>query len=103
MSHRVVVDAAGVTWELWAVTPTTVEHRNATVDEQPSTGERRKARSARVRVSPGMQDGWLAIRSDSERRRITPIPPGWDELNDAQLLKLVQGAPKVGAPRRLIE
>lgn len=103
MSHRVVVDAAGVTWEVWAVEPTMVEHRSGTGDPPPVTGERRRARSARLKVSPAMIQGWLAIRSDTERRRVAPIPPGWDEFDDARLLALVQGAESVGAPRRLIE
>lgn len=103
MSHRVVVDAAGVTWELWAVEPTMVEHRSGTAETLPVTGERRRARSARLKLSPAMQDGWLAIRSDTERRRIAPIPPGWDQLDDAALIALVRRAESVGAPRRLIE
>lgn len=103
MSHRVIVDAAGVTWEVWAVHPTAVEHRGDAGDSPPITGERRHSRSARIKVSPGMQGGWLAIRSATERRRVAPIPPGWDELDDARLLALVQGAGMVGAPRRLIE
>ena len=103
MSHRVVVDAAGVTWELWAVEPTLVEHRSGTADSPPTTGERRRARSPRLRLSPAMMGGWLAIRSDTERRRVAPIPPGWDQFDDAHLLLLVQGAESVGATRRLIE
>ena len=100
---RVIVDAAGVAWEVWEVHPTAVEHRSDAGESPPTTGERRRAHSARIKLSAGMQEGWLAIRSDAERRRVAPIPPGWDELDDAQLLALVEGAKNVGAPRRLIE
>lgn len=104
MSHRVVVDAAGVTWEIWEVEPTLIEKRDAPAETPPgTTGERRRTRSARLRVSPQMREGWLAMRSDTERRRIAPIPVGWAELDDAQLVALVQRAELVGAPRRLIE
>lgn len=104
MSHRVVVDGSGVRWELWEVQPTLVEKRDAP-DTAPTltTGERRRTRSARLRVSPAMREGWLAIRSDSERRRVAPIPDGWATLDDDSLLRLVEAAELVGAPRRLIE
>ena len=66
MSHRVVVDPAGVSWELWEVEPALVEKRDHPADPPPITGERRRQRSARLRVSPTMRDGWLAIRSATE-------------------------------------
>ncbi|MDB4886457.1 MAG: hypothetical protein JWN79_1895 [Gemmatimonadetes bacterium] len=102
MSHRVVVETSGVSWEIWEVEPTLIEKRDAPPDA-PSTGERRRVRSARLRVSPAMRDGWLAMRSATERRRIAPIPAGWADLDDAALLTLVARAEVIGVPRRLIE
>jgi hypothetical protein len=102
MSHRVIVDASGVTWEVWEVEPTLIEKRDA-ASEPPSTGERRRVRAARLRVSPAMREGWLAVRSSTERRRIAPIPSGWFELDDAALAALVASAEVIGSPRRLIE
>jgi hypothetical protein len=104
MSHRQVVDAAGVAWELWEVQPALVERRESQEGATPSiTGERRRMRSVRMRVSPAMRDGWLAIRSEFERRRIAPIPEGWASLSDGELLALVARAEVSGSPRRLIE
>ena len=103
MSHRVVVDAAGVTWELWEVQPALVEKREDAAGAPAGTGERRRTRSVRMRVSPPMRDGWLAIRSETERRRIAPIPTGWATRTDAELVALVATAEEVGHTRRLIE
>jgi hypothetical protein len=104
MSHRVVVDAAGVSWDVWEVHPTSVDKRNPDAPaEAPITGERRRTRSARMHVAPEMRTGWLAMKSATERRRVAPIPDGWAELTDAQLLALVASAAPASPPRRLIE
>ena len=103
MAHRVVVDATGVTWEIWEVQPSLVEKRDLEGPPPATTGERRRMRTPRLRVSPAMRDGWLAMRSYSERRRIAPIPAGWATMDDAALLELVRKADAVGSPRRLIE
>lgn len=105
MSHRVVVDGNGIAWDVWEVLPTTVEKRDADApgEPPPTTGERRKMRSARMNVSPAMRSGWLAMKSPTVRRRIAPIPEGWAELSDQDLLALVDRADETGAARRLIE
>lgn len=103
MTLRTVVDADGITWELWEVQPSLVEKRDADSGVPQGESERRQVRSVRMRVSPSMREGWLAIRSATERRRIAPIPPGWQELPEAALLELVAHAESPGPSRRLIE
>ncbi|MDB4879872.1 MAG: hypothetical protein JWL60_1318 [Gemmatimonadetes bacterium] len=103
MTLRTVVDADGVTWELWEVQPSLVEKRDASDGAPGNSAERRRVRSVRMRVSPDMREGWLAIRSHTERRRIAPIPAGWQELSDEALLRLVARADSPGPRRRLIE
>ena len=103
MAMRTVVDADGVTWELWEVQPALVEKRQDNAGAPEDSGDRRQTRSVRMRVSPPMREGWLAIRSSAERRRIAPIPPGWAELSDEELLALVARAESPGPRRRLIE
>jgi len=103
MTLRKVVDADGVTWELWEVQPSLVEKRDADEGSPDNTGERRKVRSVRMRVSPTMREGWLAIRSATERRRVAPIPEGWHDLSDEALLRMVARADSPGPARRLIE
>lgn len=100
---RKIVDASGVTWELWEVHPSLVEQRDTDTGPPEMAGERRRVRAARIKVSPEMRGGWLAIRSENERRRIAPIPEGWEQLTDEQLVSMVESAESAGPPRRLIE
>jgi hypothetical protein len=51
-----------------------------------------------------MAKGWLAFESPSERRRLSPIPPGWDQLAEPVLADLCAQAKAVTVRRgRLIE
>jgi hypothetical protein len=36
-------------------------------------------------VRPEYADGWLSFHRGTERRRLAPIPPGWDEAPDDQV------------------
>jgi hypothetical protein len=36
-------------------------------------------------VAPDLREGWLSFDSGSQRRRIGPIPPGWEEVSDERL------------------
>jgi hypothetical protein len=57
----------GMQWEVWRVTPTV-------------TGRQRTV------VGAGFEGGWLCFESeDGEKRRLNPIPEGW---NDAAIDKL---------------
>ncbi len=71
MSHRVFF-VAGERWEVWEV--------------------RLGARGERRRVSPGLEEGWLAFESSAEKRRLAPIPERWEELPVETLASLCEGA-----------
>ena len=88
MGYRSFTDAGGVLWEVWDVRP----HRRAT-----ATGERP------LRVSAGLAEGWLCCETRHERRRVAPIPEGWETLSDAELEALCRRATTVTRSRRLIE
>jgi hypothetical protein len=57
---------------------------------------------ARMRMSGEAADqlvqGWLVFECDVEKRRLGPIPDGWDALPDADLALLLESAAPV--PRR---
>ena len=40
-------------------------------------------------------NGWLCFESDVAKRRLTPIPPEWSEMSDAELLGLQKKAQPV--------
>ena len=85
MSHRVVTDPSGVSWQVWAVHPTLRE------------GVRT--------LAPEYQNGWLAFERVEERvgepvekRRLAPVPAGWETAPEAAVLALLADATPV-APR----
>ena len=68
MAHR-VFHRGGQRWEVWEV-------------------HRREGRS----VDPELTEGWLTFESALEKRRLAPIPEGWDELDEEALARLCDGA-----------
>jgi hypothetical protein len=122
MAHRSFVDRGGVPWDVWEVKPewadrrSGVDRRQLTLDdpradppviEQRRGPERRVGTGKRVpRLKMGEQysAGWLAFESSSERRRLSPIPPGWDQLGEPVLASLCEKANPVTVRRgRLID
>jgi hypothetical protein len=90
MAHRTVSDRVGTEWDVWEVNP-------AGIDQSM------RAAGFTGRVSEGLRGGWLAFQSHHEKRRLSPIPKGWVQISDAELLELLEQAPKAGKPTRLIE
>lgn len=108
MPHRKFTDSKQTTWEVWDVEPAHAERRTTPSDPKraPRTsGERRRAAEdrARVRIHSDLAHGWLAFESKHDRRRLTPIPTGWEAFDPRALEKLCDQAQSVGRPRRLLE
>ncbi|HEY0023263.1 MAG TPA: hypothetical protein VGB24_10150 [Longimicrobium sp.] len=74
MAHREFVDAAGSRWQVW--------------DTRPRSKAEVRARYA---------GGWLSFESDGERRRLHPIPDGWEEVDDDTLRRWLMSGEFVGA------
>jgi len=82
MAHRIIRDADGLEWQVWETRPT----------------------GTRLAVTPGFGDGWLAfervVDKESkesggprpEKHRLAPIPEGWAELPEQDLLQLLARA-----------
>lgn len=72
-THRQFADRHGVTWTVRAVHP---------------------ARSAgvRKRLLGEFEHGWLAFESSETKRRLSPIPEDWEQLDDAGLGALCERA-----------
>jgi hypothetical protein len=107
MPHRLFTDSHGVRWEVWEVEPSYAERRQATRDRRqvrrPGTDRRRVHDPMRVRISSELTHGWLAFQASHERRRLTPVPNGWELLGEDRLEELLHAATLVGRPRRLHE
>jgi hypothetical protein len=89
MAHREFTDEHGRHWEAWEVFPTLVQEHAAEI--------------RRLAIAPGLAQGWLAFRSDTERRRIAPIPAGWSTATEDGLRELLGRAGPISPVRRLVE
>jgi hypothetical protein len=105
MTIRTFRDPNGIEWRVYTLVPKGLERRNRPDRRRGSdssyTGpERRQQQDRRQRaregpnsqpqawVLPGIQGGWLVFDSGAERRRLTPIPPGWETATEAELDQL---------------
>ena len=75
MAVRDFVDANGVAWRVWPVTPEALQPKTAAEDYLGDYG-----------------DGWLCFESKSERRRLAGYPRDWERLSDAELCSLLRVA-----------
>jgi hypothetical protein len=67
MTMRSCTDRSGVCWEIFEV--------------QPNADGR-----AIDRMPEAFRSGWLCFQSATERRRLTPIPLGWGDWTERELL-----------------
>ena len=105
MAHRTIRDTAGIEWEVWEVHPTSTERRYL-ADRRAlkrSTPERRRIEEKRTVLPGELRKGWLAFRSRFERRRVAPVPAGWEAMSDTELRSLLGRSRLSGPARRLLE
>lgn len=105
MTIRTFRDANGVEWRVYTLVPKGLERRNRSdrrrgadptytgPERRQQTDRRQQPRDGPERTSqawvlPGIQGGWLVFDSGAERRRLTPIPPGWETATEAELEQL---------------
>ena len=122
MPHRRFADRTGTPWEVWDVKPqwadrrSGADRRHRTLDDpdvDPPVLEQRRGvdrrvgsgpRQPRLSLGDSYTAGWLAFESPAERRRLSPIPQGWDQLDEPVLADLCSKAKVVTVRRgRLIE
>jgi hypothetical protein len=103
MAYREFVDEHGVAWEAWDVYPMQAERRNRNSAWRAQEERRRRDGGPRAQVREEYAQGWLAFQCRGERRRLTPIPEGWDDLDTGELVALCARATPIGSPRRLVE
>jgi hypothetical protein len=72
MAYRRIVDNEDQVWDVWEVSTATSIRR--------------------VLVQQELQAGWLAFQCGEQRRRLAPLPAGWDEMSDHALLSLIEQA-----------
>jgi hypothetical protein len=107
--HRTFLDDLARLWNAWDVIPAWGERRRAerrqrvegagarVIDRR--AGERRHHRGVRIALPPRLAQGWIAFECGTERRRVAPIPEGWNELPESALRELWRDAEQL-PPRR---
>ena len=70
MAYRSFTDRDGTVWQVWDVVPSsTVRHT--------------------------LSGGWLTFESETEKRRLAPVPLYWVSADDAELERLMRSATAV--------
>ena len=109
MSYRTFLDQQGKRWEVWLVTPAAAERRRAdrrasqvAVEPHPEFADRRRAPERRkstfrrtITVASEYSDGWLCFEGEDEKRRLAPVPDGWEEAGPDRLSTWLQAAKRV--------
>ena len=107
MAYRTFVDRDGAYWQVWDSQPTRVERRVSQTDrrnlsrfpwprsERRSGNDRRTVSQRRITLTEGYGGGWLTFESLSEKRRLLPIPTGWEDATQAELRVFCEKAKRV--------
>lgn len=83
-------------WDVWQVHPSAAERRfvqrRVKDEDRGDAGDRRsgeerrtseKAKGvARATIAPEFTYGWLCFETIGEKRRLAPVPEGWDRADD---------------------
>jgi hypothetical protein len=75
MAVRDFIDADGVAWKVWPVTPELLQPKTSAEDY---LGE--------------YESGWLCFESTVERRRLPEYPEDWERISEAELRALLRVA-----------
>ena len=82
-------DRTGGEWRVWEVVPS-----KAGIDTSPRTQSRTSLSSTPY------ANGWLCFESATEKRRLAPIPDGWEMRPPAAIAELLQQATPVTSRAR---
>ncbi len=102
MGYKAFIDAQHRRWDVWDVHPAAIERRTG-LDRRhaprPEPERRVRAERRRMRLAPELREGWLCFECSGERRRLAPIPSGWELLTESELASLCLSATL--APRHM--
>ncbi|HWL39758.1 MAG TPA: hypothetical protein VNO75_05925 [Gemmatimonadaceae bacterium] len=117
MAYKIFEGPDGTKWEVWLVVPTEAErrrgerrasHRSSALtytgpERRVGPDRRTKLSGGRTVVAVDFESGWLCFESDQgEKRRLAPVPTGWDAAEKERLWDWCEAATVVVkcGPRR---
>ena len=98
MAFREFTDEAGAQWAVYDVTPRIEDRRgdDRRLADTPASDEERRQQDRRLAVRSSrpvrLTKSWLCFECGDERRRLQPVPAQWQQLPDAELVKLLARA-----------
>jgi hypothetical protein len=100
MALRTFVDSAGNEWQVFDVVPRATERRSQNrrstkaeaLEEERRDRDRRLTVGGRSGLNPSVAQAWLTFEHDADRRRLSPIPAGWQRSTDAELEEYCRAA-----------
>ena len=84
---RGFIDSTGVEWKVWEVLPSRTENSSDVFS------------LSSLQATP-FANGWLCFESHDQKRRLAPIPSGWDSQEPTVLEQLCAQATVVPVRRR---
>ena len=96
MALRGFVGDDGRDWQVWDTRPT-MPSANADASDANAPPSLATDVADFARISKKREGGWLTFTTVSERRRLSPIPDGWDSADDVTLRALLAVADRIAA------
>ena len=105
MTHRQFVDDDHVAWHVLDVFAHGRDYQSAGPTDWPSRADHQQSGSDRplTEIRQLMATGWLVFQSARERRRLVPIPAGWEAASDRELGTLCARGERVVPPPYSVE
>lgn len=89
---RGFTDSTGVEWRVWEVVPS-----------RAAIGTSAQTQSRTSLSATPYANGWLCFESESEKRRLAPIPPGWELGAPIDIAGLLEQATPVHTRPRITD
>jgi hypothetical protein len=101
------MDRDGSYWQVWDSQPSRAERRLRGSDRRnhkpfPWNGterrvgpDRRTTEQRRITLAAGYGGGWLTFESLDDKRRLVPIPQGWEDVSQGELRALCDKARRI--------
>ena len=113
MGYRTFLDRDGSYWQVWDSQPSRMERRSTGSDrrnhkpfpwagaERRAGADRRLTEQRRITLAGGYGAGWLTFESLDEKRRLLPIPQGWEDIGQEELRALCRKARRIAKSENL--